>query len=346
MCLDKDAPDVLEEIADSVQPGADPAILERCAGVLADNGQFQRAAYFLALAGRFGQARELCQERKLKLPHQVIEALAQMKADPDTTTQIAALCEQQEAWLSAAQLYIAVGDYLAAMRNIIAQGDTDKVIRLAGLLKRKDAFLGAADYLASTRPREGQPLFKTTIQLYQRAGAFERIAEFLVATAQSEIDEDQNYEKAAAMLRRAHQTMARTEMTRDRERLVEQVLQKIRWIEMYLEATRCVKTDPLRMQSICNELLQTRCIEKCLRIEDVYMLLVQYAIAKENWVVAHRILDNMRMNGIDLKYVMEEEEIAKIFKAAGQVYVPKEEPVEDGVSEIPDDVVDMIADDF
>jgi hypothetical protein len=73
---------------------------------------------------------------------------------------------------------------------------------------------------------------------------------FFIATAQAEVDENQNYEKAAALLRRAHQTMAKSEMSKERDQLLEIVLQKIRWIELYLEADRCVHSDSIRMQLI------------------------------------------------------------------------------------------------
>jgi intraflagellar transport protein 140 len=346
LCLERDSYDTLEELADSVEAGTDPEVLTRCADVFIDNGQIQRATVFLALGLQFDRARQLCEERRIKLPHSIIESAASLATDPESMAQIAALCEQQEAFFPAAQLYIALGDHLAAMRSIIAAGDTEKVIRFASLLKRKDAFLWAADYIAGTHPRESEPLFPTCIQLYQQAGAFDKLTEFLLSTAQAEIDDEQNYEKAVLLLRRAHQTMARSDLTKERDRLVEVVLQKIRWVEMYLEAARCAQTDPSRMQSICNQLLQTKGIEKCLRVEDVYMLLVQYALSRENFAQAHRMLENMRTNGVELKDVMEEETIQRIYRAAGQVYVPPDQVQPSEEVEIPDDVVEVVSDDF
>ena len=346
LCLERDAQDALEEIADSVKQGTDPAVLEKCAELFMENGQYKRAANFFALAHKIDRAKEICEEKNIKLPQEFLENMASLKSDPETTKQIAELCEQQEAYITAAQIYIKLNDHLSAMRNIIAAGDTEKVVKFATILKRKDAFVCAADYIAGTQPKAGSQLFQTCVQFYQRGGAFDKIADFLDKTAQVEIEDEQNYELAAELLKKAHQTMAKTEMTKERDTQVESYLQKIRWIEMYLEATRCVRSDPIRMQGLCNELLQTKGVEECLRIEDVYMLLVQYFVGQENYVQAHRILENMRMNGVDLKYFMEEESISRIYRAAGQVYTPADGSDSGADDDIPDDVVEAVSDDF
>jgi intraflagellar transport protein 140 len=349
LCLAADAHDALEEIADSVGPGADPAVLERCGELLSDGGHWGRAATFFALAHKIPRALKLCEDRLVKLPQRVIDALAHPATDAETAKQIAGLCEQQSAFITAAQIHIRIGDHLSALRNLIQAGDVDKVNRFATLLKRRDAFIIAGDYIAGMAPREKDPLFATCVQFYQRGGEYGKIAEFLAKCAQVEIDEDQNYEKALELLKRAHQTMAKAELTRDRDAMVESCLQRIRSIEMYIEATKCVQSDPLRMQSICNELLHTAGIEECLRIEDVYLLLVQYYVSQENFVQAHRILENMAMNGVDLKFFMEVESIKRIYRAAGRAYVDpgdaagSEEPV---LETIPDDIPEIFEDDF
>ena len=348
LCLEHKSKDALDEIADSVKDGTDPAILEKCAEMFMQNKQYKRAANFFALARKVDRAREICVEHKVKLPQEFVERLASLKTDPAIRKQIAELCEQQEAYIIAAQIFIKLHDHLSAIKNIIAAGDTDKVVKFATLLNRKDAYVVAADYIAGTSPRDDQPLFATCIQFYQKGDSYDKIAELYDKTAMNEIEEYQNYQKAEELLKRAHQTIAKTEMTKERDTMVESYLQKIRWIEMYIEATKCVQTDPLRMQSLCNELLQTNGVEKCLRVEDIYMLLVQYFVTQENFSQAHRILENMRMNGVDLKDFMEEESIIRIYRAAGQTYVPQtEENQEDEpIDDIPDDIAEEVSDDF
>lgn len=348
LCLENEADEALDEIADIVKQGTDPTVLVKCAEHFLEAEDFQKAANFYTLAIKIDKAIEICTKYQIKLPQELLDNLAAAKTEPEVKKQIAELCEQQEAYISAAPIYIKLNDHLSAMRNIIAAGDTDKVIKFATLLKRKDAFILAADYIACTNPRDGAPLFTTAIQFYQKASAYDKIAVFLDKSAQTEIEDFLDYTKAAELLRRAHQTMAKSVMTKERDTMVESYLQKIRWIEMYLEATQCVQSDPLRMQSLCNELLQTRGVEKCLRIEDVYMLLVQYFVTQENFAQAHRILENMRMNGVDLKWFMEEESIKRIYRAAGQMYVSPEDEQEDDeqIEDYPDDICEQISDDF
>lgn len=350
LCLEFNQIDALDIIADNVKDGTDPDILERCAEVFMNKQQFKRAAHFFALARRFDKTYEICENYKVKLPVEFIESLSNLKGnnDPTIRRQIAKLCEQQEVYITAAQIYIKLNDHLSAMKNIIAAGDTEKVVKFAQLLNRKDAYIFAADYISGTMPREGQPLFATCIQFYQKGDAYDKIAEFMDKVAMNEIEQYHNYQKAEEYLKMAHQTITKTEMTKERDTMVELYLQKIRWIEMYIEATKCVQSDPLRMQSLCNELLQTRGVDQCLRIEDVYMLLVKHFVTQENFSQAHRILENMKMNGVDLKEFMDEETIIRIYRAAGQTYVLQEEEVqeEEQVDDIPDDIAEEISDDF
>lgn len=353
LCLSTNSTDALDEIADSVKEGADPDVLERCANLFMQNRQYKRAASFYALSMKFDKSTEICVKYKVKLPTEFIENLANVpSSNPNLTTtvrrQIAELCEQQEQYITAAQIYIKLNDHLSAMKNIIKAGDTDKVVRFAHLLNRKDAYVCAADCIASTMPSEENPLFATCIQFYQKGEAFDKIAIFLDNEAMNEIQKNQDYQKAEGYLKRAHQTIAKTEMTKERDTLVESYLQKIRWIEMFIVARKSVQSDPIRMQTLCNELLQTKGVEKCLRIEDVYLLLVKYFVAQENFNQAHRILENMKMNGVDLRELMDEESIIRIYRAAGQTYVPQEDEQqeEEQFDDIPDDIAEEVSDDF
>lgn len=351
LCLSANSTDALDEIADSVKEGTDPSVLERCAEVFMNNKQHKRAANFFALARKVDRAKEICIKYDVKLPTEFIEQLANIPSssiDPTTRRQIAELCEQQKQYITAAQIYIKLNDHLSAMKNIIKAGDADKVVKFAHLLNRKDAYICAADYIAGTMPREGQPLFATCIQFYQKSEAYDKIAIFLDNEAMNEIQKYQNYEKAEEYLKRAHQTIAKTELTKERDNLVESYLQKIRWIEMYIVAKKSVQNDPIRMQTLCNELLQTKGVEQCLRIEDVYMLLVKYFVSQENFSQAHRILENMKMNGVDLRELMDEESIIRIYRAAGQTYVPQEDDTqeEEQLNDIPDDIAEEVDDDF
>ena len=344
LCLENQLLGALEEIADTITDASDHEVLQKAAKFFAEQENWPRCAYFYALAHNFTACSQISDQHNIRLPDDLLDNLSTVQDDGESR-QVAGLCEQQGDYQTAAKIWIRLGDHTSAMRNIIKDDDEEKVIRFANRLKRKDAFIMAGDYLANKSPREGENLFTTAMQFYQRAGAYDRISQFFEKSAQTEIDEYQDYPRALDLLRRAHQTMAKTLMTPEREALVMSQLQKIRWVEMYIEASECVQTDPMRMQCICNELLQTEGVDSCLRLEDVYMLLVHYFIDLNNYIQAYRILENMRMNGVDLKWFLEEEQLRRIYRGAGQVYVdetPQEVPIED----IPDDVVEPVEDDF
>ncbi|EAY18528.1 hypothetical protein TVAG_083840 [Trichomonas vaginalis G3] len=346
LCLENQLVGALTEIADTITDKSDHEVLENAANFFVSREDWTRAAYFLALAHNFTFASKICNDHDVQLPQSLMEELSQTE-DELEAKQVALLCEQLQMYNIASKVWMRLNDHISAMKDIIRGDDPEKVIRFANKLKRKDAFIMAADYLSEQNPREGEQLFITAMQFYQRAGSYDKISQFLERSAQTEIDDFQDYKKALDLLRRAHQTMAKTDMTRDREAIVMSQLQKIRWIEMYIEASECVQSDPMRMQCICNELLQTRGVDICLRLEDVYMLLVQYFVELGNFTQAQRILENMRKNGVDLKWFMEVEQLKKIYRMAGVEYVD-EEPTFDRsrVDNIPDDCVDPIEDDF
>lgn len=346
LCLENQLVGALAEISDTITDKSDHEVLENAANFFVAREDWARAAYFLALAHNFQGASKIANEHDIQLPASLMEELAQT-ADEVEAKQVALLCEQQQLFNIASKVWMRLNDHISAMKDIIRGDDPEKVIRFANKLKRKDAFIMAADYLADQNPREGEPFFITAMQFYQRAGSYDKISQFLERSAQTEIDDFQDYKKALDLLRRAHQTMAKTEMTRDREAIVMSQLQKIRWIEMYIEASECVQSDPMRMQCICNELLQTRGVDICLRLEDVYMLLVQYFVELGNFTQAQRILENMRKNGVDLKWFMEVDQLKKIYRMAGIEYVDEEPAVDRSkIDSMPDDVVDPIEDDF
>lgn len=351
LCLDNNLLDTLEEISGTIHLGCDPNVLTRCAEFFSQESKWEKAAFFYAIAENFEKTLSILESHNAHLPRSLLDELTQSERlinDSEKSKQIATICEHQGAYIIAAQIWSTIGDHISAMRSIIKDGDSDKVIRYANKLKRMDAFIAAADFIATTNPRDNEPLFATAIQFYQRAGAYDRIAKFLESTAHNEIDEFKDYHKALDLIRKAHQTMAKTEMTLEREAVVEKQLQKIRWIEMYLEATICITSDPVRMQSLCNELLQTPGVETCLRIEDIYILLVQYFVYNKNFSQAYTILDNLKRNGVDLKWFMDTNVIQNIYRAAGQEYVEREDEKvkETQVKEIPDDVADAFEDDF
>lgn len=89
------------------------------------------------------------------------------------------------------------------MKALLKSGDTDKVIFFAGVSRQKDIYIMAANYLQTLDWRNDHSIMKNIIAFYTKGRALDSLAGFYDACAQVEIDEYQNYEKAAGALEEA-----------------------------------------------------------------------------------------------------------------------------------------------
>ena len=348
LCFAMKQYDALDEISDSLNSKTDPQILIRCGRYFIDSERWSKAAQCLAFAKQFDEVIELCNKHSIKLQSSVIQELADMQADHKILSRFAELCEQQGEFSVAATLYVKLKDHLASMKALIRSGDTGKVIKFANLVKKRETFILAANYLQTLNPRESEPMFKQVVQLYSKAKAPDKLARFYEAAAQVEIDEYQEYQKGYDLLQKAKTLFEKIDNVKNKDQILHNMDKKIDWINKYLNAIELSKSEPKKGLQICVELLRAKGIENCLRPDDIYIVMVQCYVAQGNYKNAHKILEDLKSSGTDITWFMDVEAIQKIYKEVGQTFDASSVHHHDAdYSEVDDEVVDDIqADDF
>jgi intraflagellar transport protein 140 len=330
LCFQVKQYDALDEISDALTSKTDQQILLRCAKHFEESSRWSRAAQCFAFAREFDKVIQLCDQHKVKLKAAVITELSEIDADEAVMKRFALLCEQQNAFQIAAQLYVRFKDHIAAMRCLIRSGDTDKVVKFANLIKKKETFILAANYIQTLKPRSTESLFEMAINMYKRAGATEKIAKFYEGVAQVEIDEFQEYARAAELLKLASEVYA--SLGKD----TSGVDAKVKLVELYLAALERVTSEPKKTMAACVEILRTPNVEAALRTDDVYILMVKASVALKNWKNAHQILEDLRGHDTDITWFLPVELIQQIYKEAGDTFQAQSKAVVEG-----DDDVDM-----
>jgi intraflagellar transport protein 140 len=337
LCFTMKQYDALDEISDTLNGKTDPNVLIRCGRYFVESQRWSKAAQCFALARQFDDVIDLCNKHNIKLPSSVIQELSDMKADPEVMKRFAALCEQQGAYQAAASLYVKFKDHIAAMKALIRSGETDKVLKFAHLVKKKETYILAGNYLQTLNPRDGDSTFDNVVALYKKAGANDKLGRFYEAMARVEIDEYQEYAKALSLIKRGLQLVADAPDIKQKDQVVAQMQKKIRLIEMYLEAQASVKTDPKKTIQTAVEILRNPLVEGVMRTDDVYVLMVQASVAQGNFKNAYKILEDLRKNGTDISWFMDAESIQRIYREVGQTYVPPTKGAEEDEYDVVDD---------
>ncbi|OHS98715.1 hypothetical protein TRFO_08700 [Tritrichomonas foetus] len=347
LCFAMKQYDALDEISDSLNSKTDPQVLIRCGRYFIDSERWSKAAQCLAFAKQFDEVIELCNKHSIKLQSNVIQELSEIQADPKILSRFAELCEQQGEFSIAATLYVKLKDHLASMKALIRSGDTGKVIKFANLVKRRETFILAANYLQTLNPRESQPMFQQIVQLYTKAKAPDKLARFYEAAAQVEIDEYQEYQKGFELIKKARSVLEKIDGVKNKEQILANMNKKIEWIEKYLTAIEKIKAEPKKGLQICVELLRAKGIENCLRPDDIYIVMVQCYVSQGNYQNAHKILDDLRKSGSDITWYMDVSAIQKIYKEVGETFDASAVNHDDEVEydEVDDEVVEDIQDD-
>lgn len=345
LCFAMKQYDALDEISDSLNASTDPNVLIRCGRYFIESERWSKAAQCLAFAKQFDEAIELCNKHSIKLQPNVIQELANMQADPKVLNRFAQLCEQQGEFAVAASLYVKLKDHLSSMKALIRSGDTAKVIKFANLVKKRETYILAANYLQTLNPRDGQQLFQTIVQLYTKANAPDKLSRFYEAAAQVEIDEYQEYQKGFDLITKAREVLEKTQNVKNKEQILANMNKKIDWIQKYLDAIDYSKSEPKKGLQICVELLKAKGIENCLRPDDIYIVMVQCYVAQGNYKNAHKILEDLKNSGTDITWFMDVSSIQKIYKEVGQTFdVSSIKHNDQDYDEVDDEVVDDIQD--
>lgn len=311
--------DALDEISDTLNTKTDSSVLLRCGNYFVESQRWSKAAQCFALAGQFDTVIQLCNEHNIKISSHILQELAETVAEPQIIQRFAELCEQQGAFQIAASLYVKLKDMQAAIKALIRSGDTEKVIKFAKYMRRREGYILAANYISTLNPRESENNFDIVVMFYTKAQSFDKLARFYESSAQTEIDEYQEYEKGLDLLSRAIDVLENNEAS-NKEQMLEVLKAKVQLIQIYVAASQVVKDDPQKALTACVQLLKTKGIETCMRPDDIYILMVQCYVQQGNFNSAHKILEDLRQSGTDITWFMDTEAIQKIYQAVGDTF--------------------------
>lgn len=343
LCFELKQYDALDEISDSFTPDMSPRVLVQCSHYFAESDRWSKAALCLAYAKRFDDVIELCSTHRITLSDNVINNLVDSDLQTDVLAKFASLCEQQQRHAIASKIYIKLKQYPDALKAIIKTGDTDKVLKLAKMMKKKETYIIAANYLQTLDSQPGSKVFEAVESIYQRANMLDNLLKFYNIHIESE-KENSNYEICKEILEKSLEVMHT--MDENNPRLMS-VQRKINVIESFIIAKQLCE-DPEKVpksMSICVDMLKDPQNEECVKSDDVYVVLSKCYITKKNYKSAYKIMSDLSTNGLDLEKYFDVETLMKVFSANGKKFEPKNEENKiddvDSVDEI-DDIVDDI----
>lgn len=188
----------------------DVRLVHRCAEFFVHNGQPERAVQLLARSQLFAEALRVCADANVRVTETMADELtptAHDAADAGETerrkralVQLGELLHAQGDYHTAAKKFTQAGDRRRAMRALLKSGDTEKIVFFASMSREREVYVMAANYLQALRWR-GQPkVYKNIVSFYERAQAYEELANFHVTCAEAHIAEQREYAAALAAL--------------------------------------------------------------------------------------------------------------------------------------------------
>ena len=347
LCFELKQYDALDEISDSLDMNANPRVLIQMSHYFAESERWSKAAQCLAFAGKFDDVLDLCKQHNIKLKESVLQQIADAKLEPKVIETFAALCEQQNQFSIASKLYIKLKQYDKALKALVRAGDTDKIIKIVKVINKKETYILAANYLQTLGQTQGTFIFNQTVLMYKKANAMDQLAKFYESQAMIEAEQNSDYDTALQLTELAKATLEDLK-AKQYNKHIELLGTKIKWLNMYLTAQNNAATleGVSKAMPLCIELLKTKGIESCLKPDDIYIVLVQCYLRKNNFKSAYKILNDLDQSGANIEALIAPELIEQIYKAVGKEYTRKKKDDDyDEVDDIDDEIIDIDIDD-
>jgi len=367
LCFKADPPmfDRMKDVAKSLDKNTDPATLRACSKFFMEHQQYEKAMELCISSGNFDDAMDLAEQYKITLTESMAEGMTmekKLRGDKDykshnqkrrtILTRMAALAQQQGEFNIATKKYAEAGNSKEAMVSLLQSGDTKRIITFAGLCRKKECFILAANYLQQVDDlHEKEDIVKNIIMFYTKARSFKQLSRFYNQVAEFEMNEFRDYDKAAAAMQNAVKfmhdrqkkdgKMGWTKLPKKQDELasLKQYQEKLHHVSEFVKAKKMVGENPSKMISICEGLLKKPKIELYLRVGDILALLVEYYDHQKMFSDAMRCIQQMQLTWkLDLSVYLDNEMLERIFEKNGQRYTSgrdtKEEDSEsDGIED-------------
>lgn len=186
-----------------------------------------------------------------KKPDNVIEE----KKRQDLIRLISKKAKKQGNFELASKYYIELGEKVKAIKCLIKLGDIDRVITFANNARVIEIYILAANYLQTADWHKNPDIIKYIITFYSKSKAFDRLANFYDECAGVEIDEYRDYEKALSALKDATKHAIKSTAA-DKDAKLQQLQQKVFFVEKFIQSKQFLSTKPKEMIKICQQLIE------------------------------------------------------------------------------------------
>ncbi|ETO20870.1 hypothetical protein RFI_16339 [Reticulomyxa filosa] len=300
----------------------DPTQLEKSASLriadfLMSNEQQDKAVTLLINAQEYEQAIEMC----TKYGVLITDAMAD-KLTPDEHTQdsqkrrqillkLGQCLQQQKSYQLACKKYTQAGNKIDAIKCLLKAADPPKAIYYAGMNNGtkiyvytfyKEIYILVANYLQSLDWQSNEDYSKTIIQFYSLAKAYQYLALFYENMAQREIDDYRDYEKALRALKQA-QKIGKKCKDNTSTTTQSDLNMKVSLVDQFVKAKETAQNGQKQQTiEICEKLLNTPNLDvfNCVRIGDVFALLIEFHFSKNEMKEAFQIIQRMQQCNIHL----------------------------------------------
>eukprot|EP00960_Hanusia_phi_P037600 753028-Hanusia_phi.AAC.2 len=268
LCFDAKLFDSLRAISDDLGSDTDPELLRKVGDFFMSHSQYDKAVQLFVTCKQPKQALELCEKYKVEMTETIAEKITDLLPDKEADAEmrnsmlkrIADICVQQQNYHLATKKYTQVSSRCRlsgpfrcltlslqagmkdkAMDALLKSGDTEKIIFFAGVLRSKEIYIRAANYLQTLNWHTEPEIMKKIIEFYNKAKAYKQV----------EIDELSNYEKALDALRESKKCLLKANED------CTMLDRRIQLIEVFVNAKNLVKDDPNQFVQTCYQLLET-----------------------------------------------------------------------------------------
>ncbi|KAJ3044635.1 hypothetical protein HDV00_001561 [Rhizophlyctis rosea] len=318
---------ILDDIALSMDGSTDPGAMQRCADFFLESGQYDKAVKLLIIGRRFDEALDICMGHNVTLTEEMATSMTLKEDFPNRDVAQRALdvkvgdvLMQQQNYQSACKKYNQAGDRYQAMKALLKSGDVEKIMFFANAAKSRDIFVIAANFLQTLDWRNDPNIMKSIVNFYTKAKAFDSLAGFYESCGQVEIDEYQNYEKAAGALREAMRCLGKLKVPDDARK--DALEHRLQLIGQFVEARKLAKADSVAMFQMCENLLNHPDVDDAVRVGDIYALMIE-----SHWINGYReqafdLLHKMRqrISNVPIEYYVDPgivQELSRAYDGAG-----------------------------
>ncbi|KRX55468.1 Intraflagellar transport protein -like protein [Trichinella sp. T9] len=280
----------LNLITAGLEGSQDLTMIEKCAQLLIKNQQYTKAVELLAHANQYEKAIQICMENHATLTDSLVNLLTPKEENVKSNSerkklleQLADCCVRQGLYNSAAKKFIQSGCKIKAMKALIKSGDVEKVIFFANTARNKELYIIAGNYLQSLNWKQNGKVVEQIVQFYKKAQAHEQLISFYYIWAQTEIQENGNYEKAVEILRECLEIF-RQQVPNERdneEKLISSIQSQLESIEQFLHLKKLYKVNQTEAIQFLEEMLKS---EKkiIIRLGDIYSLIIGYYLRQDS----------------------------------------------------------------